>query len=615
MKAQLFAAALLFISGAVQADTNPVPHWQHGLSSFGDLKYPKDFAHFDYVNVDAPIGGAMLTMSTTERGSFDSLNAYILKGVPAAGFEGSSSEPMLVFDSLMVRAGDEPDAVYGLVAHSAWLDPERRYVEFRLRPEARFADGSSLRARDVVRTFELLKTEGDPIIRLSLKDVVKAVALDPLTVRYEFKGEERRDLALRVAQLPIFSADYYEAHPFDQTTVEPPLGSGPYKVGKFELGRYITFDRRDDYWGWDLPVNRGRLNFQTIRYDYFRDRSIGFEAFKSGDYRLREEFTSKTWASEYDFPAVNDGRVVKLSLNDANPSGLQGWFVNTRREKFADPRVRSAIDYAFDFEWTNKTLFYNQYDRTDSVFENSDLQAGEGAPTGAVAELLASFGDQVSPVILSGRYEPPVTDGSGRDRKNLRHAMQLLDQAGFKLVDGVRQTKSGAPFEIEFLLDDTGFERIIMPHVKRLERLGIKARIRVVDPAQFEARREAYDYDMIVARFVMNNTPGNELAALFGSDAGKRPGSHNLAGIDDPVVDALIAQIAAAPNREALEVAARALDRVIMGGHYVVPHWYKGRHDIAMWDEFDRPAVKPHYQRGIIETWWHRSAQETGTSE
>ncbi len=609
-RSALFAGALML--APIVANGQDAPEWRHGLSSFGDLKYEEGFTHFDFVNPDAPVGGVMPTMGTSAQNGFDSLNAYILKGVPANGFAGSASEPMLVFDSLMVRAGDEPDAVYGLVAKSARLDPDRRFVEFRLREEAHFADGSPLRARDVVKSFELLSTLGDPVIRLALRDVTKAVALGPLTVRYEFKGEERRDLALRVAQLPIFSADYYDAHEFEKTTLEPPLGSGPYRTAQVEQGRYIVFERRDDYWGWHLPVNQGRFNFQTIRYDYFRDRSIAFEAFKSGDYRLREEFTSKTWSVEYDFPAIRDGRVKKFSIDDANPSGLQAWFINTRRDKFADARVRQALDLAFDFEWTNKTLFYDQYERTDSIFENSSLQALDGPPQGAVADLLKSFGDQVLDEVWQGRFVPPVTDGSGRDRKNLRRAQQLLDQAGLKIENGVRLTKSGGPFTIEFLMFEPGFERIVLPYIKRLERLGIQGKIRQVDIAQFEARRENFDYDLIIARFVMNNTPGTELSPLFSSAAAIMPGSRNLSGINDPVVDALITKIASAQSREALVVAARALDRVVMAGHYFVSHWYKGRHDIAMWDEFARPSIKPLYQRGILETWWHKSATQEG---
>lgn len=612
-RSALVACALMLAPAGIASSDDGAP-WRHGLSSFGDLKYQQDFSHFDFVNPAAPVGGSLATMGTSAQNGFDSLNAYIMKGVPANGFVGGESEPMLVFDSLMVRAGDEPDAVYGLAAEAARLDPERRFVEFRLRPEARFADGTPLQARDVVRSFELLSTQGDPVLRLALRDVTKAVALDPLTVRYEFRGEERRDLALRVAQLPIFSADYYAAHDFAKTTLAPPLGSGPYRVKQVEPGRYITFERRDDYWGWALPVNQGRFNFKTIRFDYFRDRSVAFEAFKSGDYRLREEFTSKTWSVEYDFPAMRDGRVKKISLVDANPSGLQAWFINTRRDRFKDIRVRQALDLAFDFQWTNKTLFYDQYERTDSIFENSSLQAKDGPPAGAVADLLKSFGDQVPAAVWQGRFAPPATDGSGRDRKNLRQAQKLLDAAGLKIVDGVRLTKKGEPFTIEFLMFEPSFERIVLPYIRRLERLGIQGKVRQVDIAQFEARRETFDYDVMIARFVMNNTPGTELAPLFSSAAATMPGSRNLSAISDPVIDALITHIASAKSRDDLVIASRALDRVVMAGHYFVTHWYKGRHDIAMWDDFDRPSIKPLYQRGILETWWHKQAVQEATT-
>ena len=606
----LIAAALLATS-PVQAGALIT---SHGLSSFGDLKYDKDFAHFDYVNPDAPKGGQLATMGTTAQNSFDSLNAYILKGVPANGFTYDSSEPSLVFDSLMVRAGDEPDAVYGLVAHSAEFPADRSYVIFHLREDARFADGTPLRARDVVTSFDLIKDKGHPGYRLQLADVEGAEALGELTVKYTFTGPDTRDLALRVAQLPIFSAAYYAEHEFDQTTVEPPLGSGPYRVADVNLGRSITFERRDDYWAADLNVNKGRYNFDRIRFDYFRDRSVAFEAFKANAYDLREEFTSKTWATEYDFPGVKQGKVNLLTLDDSRPSGMQGFFINMRRAKFADRRVRRALDLAFDFEWTNRVLFYGLYERTDSVFENAPLASETGPPDGAVQALLEEVADllpaDIREEVLTGRYIPPVTDGTGRDRTNLKRAADLLTQAGFPIKDGVRMTPSGEPFELEFLMFAPSFKRVFAPYIERLKRLGITARMRIIDIAQFEARREQFDFDLITARYALQNTPGPEFKPLFHSKFAAVEGSTNLAGIAEPAVDALVQKVLNATSRDELVSATRALDRVLMSLNFWVPHWFKGVHNVAAYDKFSWPGQKPLYERGILDTWWAKTDGE-----
>ena len=608
------AALAVSLSLSVQAE-EPLTK-SHGLSSFGDLKYQAGFAHFDYVNPDAPKGGLMATMGTTAQNSFDSLNAFILKGVPANGFAYSSSEPSLVFDTLMVRAGDEPDAVYGLVAHSAEFPADRSFVIFHLREEARFADGTPVRARDVVKSFDLIKEQGHPGYRLQLADVEKAEALDELTVKYSFTGNRTRDLALTVAQLPIFSASYYETHPFDQTTTEPPLGSGPYTVSNVSLGRSITFERRDDYWARDLNVNVGRFNFDQIRFDYFRDRAVAFEAFKAGAYDLREEFTSKTWATEYDFPAVKAGEINLLTLNDSRPSGMQGFFINMRRDKFKDRRVRRALDLAFDFEWTNRVLFYGLYERTDSVFENAPLAARSGPPEGEVRALLEAHADllpgDIRTEVLTGHYAPPTTDGTGRDRINLKQAAALLTEAGYPVKDGVRVMPDGSQFEIEFLMFSPGFKRVFAPYIERLKRLGIEARMRLVDIAQFEARREQFDFDLISARYSLANTPGPEFKPMFHSAYAQIEGSQNLSGVSEPAIDALIEEVTGATNRTDLVTATRAIDRVLMSLNFWVPHWYKGSHTVAAYDKFAWPETKPLYERGILETWWAKAHQSGG---
>jgi len=570
---------------------------RHGLSAFGELKYGPDFQHFDYVNPNAPKGGRLAHIGPAATITFDSFNPFILRGDAAQGLE-------LLFDSLMVRAMDEPDAVYGLVAKTAKLAPDRRSVTFQMRPEAKFSDGSPLTAEDVVFTFETLKTKGHPHYRILLRDVVRAEALGPHEVRFVFQGENLRDLPLTVATLPILSKAYYATREFDQTTLEPPLGSGPYRISDFKQGSYTTFKRREDYWAKDLPVNRGRYNFDEIRYEYFRDRTAALESLKAGAYDLREEFTAKDWATSYDIPQVKDGRIVLLTLPDESPSGAQGFFLNNRRAKFSDRRVRKALDYAFDFEWTNANLFYSLYTRTASYFENSEMKA-TGKPSPEELALLEPYRDQLPPEVFDEPYVPPVSDGSGSDRRLLRTAAKLLEEAGWELKGNQRVNKNGEVLSIEFLVYEPTFERVIAPYIKNLKSLGIDAYIRRVDPAQFERRVKAFDFDIITQRFSMRLTPGAELLNFFGSEAAATEGSFNRAGIKNPVVDALAQKALEARTREELVTAIRALDRVLRAGHYWVPQWYKASHHIAYWNKFGRPETKPKYDRGIVDTWWY----------
>ena len=570
---------------------------KHGLSAFGDLAYPSDFKNFNYVNPDAPKGGTFSLVGWGGVTTFNSLNNFILKGDAAQGLE-------LLFDSLMTRAADEPDAVYGLVAESAEIADDRMSVTFKLRPEAKFNDGSPLTADDVVFSFDALKTKGHPIYAQMVADVEKAEALDPATVRYTFKGSLVRDLPLTVAGLPIFSKEYYSTRDFAATTMEPPLSSGPYKVGKVSQGRTIEYKRNPDYWAKDLPANRGRWNFDTIRYEYFRDRTAALEAFKAGAYDFREEFTSKVWATEYNFPAIRQGKVKKEVVPDETPSGTQGFFINTRREQFQDPRVRKALGLAFDFEWTNRYLFHNLYTRTQSYFENSTLKA-TGEPSDEERTLLTELGVPVSQEALGQVYLPPVTDGSGQDRKLLLEASKLLDEAGWKIKNGVRVNDKGEQLKVEILNFEPAFERVNAPYVKNLQLLGIDAKMRMVDPAQYQQRMKNFDFDTTSQRYTMRDTPGVELRSYFGSDSAKIDGSLNLAGISDPAVDTLIERVIAAKSREELTTASRALDRVLRAGHYWVPHWYKASNSIAYWDRFSRPETKPRYDRGVLDTWWY----------
>ena len=592
------AAVVLFL--ALTAPSEASEH-KHGLSAFGDLAYPADFDHFKYADPNAPKGGTFSLVGWGGVATFNSLNNYILKGDAAQGLE-------LLFDTLMTPAADEPDAVYGLVAESAEVADDKMSATFYLRPEAKFADGSPLTAGDVVYSFEALKTKGHPIYHQMLEDVVKAEALDPHTVRYTFKGELVRDLPLTVAGLPILSKAYYATHPFDQTTLDPPLGSGPYVVDSLAQGRTITYRRNPDYWAKDLPVNRGRWNFDKIRFEYFRDRTAGMEAFKAGAYDFREEFTSKVWATEYDFPAVRDGRVKKEVLPDETPSGTQGFFLNTRRDALKDPRVRKALDLAFDFEWTNRNVFYGLYTRTVSFFENSPMKA-EGMPSDPERALLTNLGVPVSDEALGPAYVPAKSDGSGQDRNILVEAGKLLDEAGWTIKNGVRVNDKGESLKFEILFFEDVFQRLVTPYVKNLKLLGIDARMRMVDPAQYQQRLKSFDFDITTERYQMRNTPGVELRSYFGSQAAKMSGSLNLAGISDTAVDVLIERVIAAKSRDELNTAARALDRVLREGHYWVPHWYKPSFNVAYWDKFSRPAVKPRFDRGILDTWWYDEAK------
>lgn len=574
---------------------------RHGLSAFGDLKYAADFKHFDYVNPDAPKGGRLATMSTSGILSFDSFNIVLRKNDQAFGLG-------LLYDSLMTRAYDEPDAVYGLVAQSAEVADDKRSVTFYMRPEAKFRDGAPLTAEDVVFTYNTLRNVefAHPRYTSVLRDVVKAEALGANTVRFEFKGDNLRDLPLQVAQLPILSKAYYTKTPVDRASLEPPVGSGPYEIGTFNQGSFVSYKRRADYWGRDLPVNRGRWNFDEIRYEYFRDRTAGMEAFKAGVYDLREEFTSKVWATEYkNIPQVTSKRVILATIPDEKPSGAQGFFINTRRAKFTDPRVRKALDYAFDFEWVNKYLFFSLYKRTDSFFVNSDLKA-EGPPSEAELKLLEPFRDKLPPEVFGPPYTPPVSDGSGRDRTLLSTASRLLDEAGWKVNDaGIRVNDKGEPFTLELLMEDPGLEKIFGFYIEKLRTLGIQAKIRPVDSAQYQVRLKSFDFDLDMSRFSFDATPDTSILNFWSSESAKTEGSYNLAGISDPVVDALTGKVLTAKSREDMRTAAHALDRVLRAGHYWVPQWYKSAHNLAFWDRFSWPAVKPKYDRGVEATWWY----------
>lgn len=591
------ASTFPFATARAQAPGGP----RHGLSVFGDLKYGPSFQHFDYVDPAAPAGGRMAFTAPTwafnqNPQTFNTFNTFILTGDAPPRME-------MCFDTLMVRAFDEPDAVYGLVAETVEVSGDGNAYIFNLRPEARFHDGSPLTAEDVAFSLTTLKDKGHPAIRQVLTEMAEVQVLSPHRVGIRFTGRQSRKTPLAVTGMPILSKAYYARYDFEGTTLTPPLSSGPYKVGRYEIGRFIEYQQVADWWAKDLPVSRGHFNFKTLRIEFYRNRTAGFEAFKKGATTFREEFTAKTWATEYNFPAVDDGRVIRREIPDGRPSGGQGWFLNTRRPVFADARVRQALGLVFDFEWTNKSLFFGAYQRTHSFFQNSPMFA-EGEPSAEELALLEPFRDELPEAVFGPAVMAPVSDGSGNDRTMLREADRLLRAAGCRRDGATLLAPDGSSFKFEILSNSPTFERVVLPYAKGLARLGIEASFRIVDPAQYQSRVNSYDFDVVSRRFALSATLGEEIRQLWGSQSADTPGSTNLAGIRSPAIDALIDSVLSAPSRERMVIAARALDRVLRAGYYWVPHWYKPVHTVAMWDLFGSPGDPPAYDFSPELYWW-----------
>lgn len=564
----------------------------HGLSMHGDLKYPAGFRHFEYVNPRAPRGGQVRLAAI---GTFDTLNPFVLRGVAATGIGET-------FETLMVGSLDEPFSQYGLVAASVEVPEDRSWVAYTLRKEARFHDGSPITAEDVVWTFDTLKTRGHPFYRSYYKQVVRAEVVGPGKVRFTFGKGENRELPLIVGQMPVLSRAWWAGRDFEKTTLEPVLGSGPYRVEAVDAGRSITYRRVRDYWAAGLPVNVGRDNFDEIRYDYYRDTTVALEAFKAGRYDFRLENVARNWATAYTGPAVSQGLIRKEAIRNEVPTGMQAYVLNHRRPLFQDRRVRQALGHAFDFEWINRTLFYGAYTRTASYFSNSEL-ASRGLPEGRELEALRPLRGQVPEEVFTREFRPPATDGSGDVREHLREALRLLGEAGWNVKGGRLVNAQGAPFEFEILGNQPDFERIHLAFAKNLERLGITARVRTVDTAQYQNRLDTFDFDVSVTVWGQSVSPGNEQLDFWHSSTADTPGSRNLAGIKDPAVDRLVEAVIAAPDRESLVARTRALDRVLLWGHHVIPHWHVQSWRVAYWDRFARPAVAPRYGLGF-DTWW-----------
>lgn len=595
------AAAAPLLPGRLFA-ANPTEQPLHGLSAFGELKYKPDFTHFGYLNPDAPKGGA-INFSTPNwlynqnPTTFNTLNSFVPGGDAPPRME-------MCHDSLMARAWDEPDAVYGLLAETVTISADRNTFTFALRSEARWNDGSPLTSEDVAFSYTILKEKGHPQLSLPLGDLVGAEAVDPKTVRLTFSGKQSSSTILSLMVYPIISKAWFAENPFDSSQLVAPLGSGPYKVGRVSAGQTIVYERVPDYWGRDLAVNRGRANFDVIRIDFYRERQAGFEAFKKGDITFRQEFTSRVWATGYDFPALKEGKVVKREFPDEKSAKMQGWAINQRRPQFKDARVRRAIALCFDFQWTNKSLFYGLYERSQSCFQQSEFVA-EGLPSPEELALLEPLRDQIPAEAFGEAVMQPVSNGSGRDRKLLGEASRLLAEAGWKRQGSLVQNEKGERLMLEILVNDEVFIRVDSPFVENMRAVGIDASIRQVDPAQYAVRQNEFDFDMMSLALSLSATPAYDtLENVFHSRAAPVSGSRNLPGTASPAVDALIAIAGNAKSRAELTVALHALDRVLRARMDWIPNWYSANHRAAFWDMFGFVEPKPDYGFPVELMWW-----------
>jgi microcin C transport system substrate-binding protein len=565
----------------------------HGISMHGDLKYPKGFSHFDYVNPKAPKGGKV-TQSAI--GTFDSFNQFIVKGNSADGLG-------LIYDTLLGRALDEPFSLYGLIAENIEVPKDRSWIIFNLRKSATFSDNHPLTAEDVVFSFEKLRSEGAPFYKAYYADIDKIEALNPHRVKFTFKNALNRELALIVGEVPILAKHYWQGKDFQKPSLDIPIGSGPYIIDSYDAGRSITYKRNPNYWAKNLPVKVGYDNFDIQIFDYYRDGTVAMEAFKAGEYDFRQENSSKRWATSYTGQSFDDGRIKIAELEHQNPTGMQAFVINNRREQFSDPRVRQALALAFDFEWTNKNIFFNAYTRTHSFFSNSEMAATK-LPTKEEIEILEPVRDQVPPQVFTQVYKAPETNGDGKIYTQLRQAKRLLQEAGWAFKSGkLINAESGKPLKIEMLLYSPAFERVVSPFIRNLERLGIEANIRLVDVSQYIARLRSYDFDIVVSGFGQSSSPGNEQRDYWHSSSANKEGSRNLIGIQNPAIDYLVEQLIQSPDREQLVLRTRALDRVLQWNHYVIPQYHINKYRVAYWDKFAMPETRPKYALGF-NTWW-----------
>ena len=567
----------------------------HGIAMHGDLKYGPDFTHYDYVNPDAPKGGEVRLAAI---GGYDSFNPFIVRGRSAAGIG-------LIYDSLLTSSADEAFSKYGHVAESVEVPDDRSWIIFTLDPKARWHDGKPVSVDDVIWSFNTLKEQGAPFYRFYYSNVATPERVGPRKVKFSFTGGENRELPLIIGELTILPKHYWEGRDFSKTTLEPPLGSGAYKISSFEPNRSITYERVANYWAKDHPTQVGTSNFGTLRYDYYRDATVAQEAFKAGEFDFRAENGSKAWATAYNIPAVKDGLINKEELPHNRSSGMQGFVFNLRNPLFQDRTVRRALANAFDFEWSNGALFYGQYTRTRSFFDNSEL-AATGLPKGRELEILRPYRGQIPDEVFTQVYAPPKTDGSGNVRGNLRDAQRLLRSAGWEVDKANRKLtniKTGQVMAFEILLVSPLFERIVLPFKQNLDRLGVDVKVRIVDTAQYQERINKYEFDMMVSTWGQSLSPGNEQRDFWGSAAADRDGTRNLAGLKDPAIDELVEKLISAPDRVSLIDYTRALDRVLQWQHIVIPNWHIPYDRLVYWNKFSRPEITP-IRGAQFFTWW-----------
>lgn len=576
----------------------------HGLSSFGTLALPADYTQFPHVNADAPKGGTLsyrpgTRFANQNFNTFNTLNGFVNRGDGALRVE-------LTFDGLMGVTGDEVDSYYGVLAQWVEFTDDGLTYDFKIRPEAQFHDGSRVLASDIAWSMLTLAEQGHETIKPPLAPVESAEALEDDLLRVRFAEGRPRTAHLAILGLPTFSQSFWEGKDFEASTLEPILGSGPYKVGNFEAGRFIEYDRVEDYWAADLPFARGTSNFDTIRINYFRDRDVAFEAFKAGEMNVRRETVSRIWATGYDFPRVESGEVVQSVIENEQPRGAQGAFFNTRRDKFSDRRLRQAIGLLFDFEWTNDRIFYGLYKRTQSMFQNAPYMA-TGLPNEAELALLEPLRDELLPEVFEAPYVPPISDSSGSDRQLLGQANRLMNEAGWRLEGGRRVNADGEQLEVEFLLVSQSFERIYSPMVQNMQRLGIEAALRIVDPAQYQARINSFDFDVVGLNLAPSLTPGSSMRAVYGSWSANQPGAWNVAGIAVPAIDGLIEKAEVAETLEELYTIMSVMDRVLRPFHFWIPQWHSGAHWIAHETDIKRPESVPRFTLPIETHWWMES--------
>jgi microcin C transport system substrate-binding protein len=567
--------------------------FKHGISIFGDLKYQPNFKHFDYTNPNAPKGGEV---KYGVEGTFNNLNPFILKGISAAGME-------MTFDSLMENSADEISSKYGLIAETVKLSDDKKTLTFRLRKIAKFNDGSKITADDIIFSFNILKEKGHPSYAMIYRDVIKAKKINDYEVEFIFKNGDNRELPLAVASLPVFSAKYYSQHQFDKTTFNAPLGSGAYKVVAVDAGKSITFERAQKYWAKDLPVNKGRYNFDKITYDYYRDNNVLVEAFKAGAYDFRQENIARNWATAYNIDKVKNGEIIKKEIKHGLPAPMQAFVFNLRKEKFQNRDLRAAIALAFDFEWAKEKIFYGSYERTNSFFSNSEF-ASHGLPNAAELAILNKFKNQIPSPVFNQEFKLPKTNSSGFSRDNLLQAQVSLKKAGYiisnqKLID----PKTNQPVEFEFLISSKAFQMVIAPMIQNLSTLGIKAKTRLVDENQYQNRLKNYDYDIIVNVFGSGMVPGDEQFSYWHSSQKDVAGGNNLVGVNDKAVDYLVEQISKSKNKAQLQTLTKCLDRILLWNFYVIPQWHNQTYRILYKDKFLMPKNSPIYSLAL-DSWW-----------